>query len=150
MDSFFWLWKIPNQSTVVAVNVCVCVCVCLRVCSTGFKRGGTSVHILDIHFYCNRKHLGQMLPCSEVTCGFQTGHSFPISAWEPGEREREREGERERERERERLLNEVIIVSSLLPTLPPSSPPPPSPVPCIAFPVRTATRQPLFTPCSFP
>lgn len=33
----------------------------------------------------------QMLPCSEVTCGFETGHSFPISAWELRERERERE-----------------------------------------------------------
>lgn len=50
----------------------------------------------------------QMLPCSEVTCGFETGHSFPISAWEPASREKGRE----REREWGGLLNEVIIVSS--------------------------------------
>lgn len=68
-------------------RVCVAVYVCVCVCSTGLVKRGTSVHILDIHFYCNRKHLGQMLACSEVTCGFETGHSFPISAWEPKERE---------------------------------------------------------------
>lgn len=68
-------------------RVCVAVYVCVCVCSTGLAKRGTSVHILDIHFYCNRKHLGQMLACSEVTCGFETGHSFPISAWEPKERE---------------------------------------------------------------
>lgn len=55
------------------VEACVCVCVCERElwwCVCFFKHRGTSVHILDINFYCNRKHLDQMLPCSEVTCGF--------------------------------------------------------------------------------
>lgn len=64
-------------------------------------------------------------------------------------------GSREGEGKRvgEKLLNEVIIVSSL-PSLrllhPVSTSPAPSPDPCIAFPVRTATRHSLFTLCSFP
>lgn len=76
-----------NQNAALPSCMCGCICVCVCVCSTGLAKRGTSVHILDIHFYCNRKHLGQMLACSEVTCGFETGHSFPISAWEPKERE---------------------------------------------------------------
>lgn len=57
----------------------------------GLKRWRTPVRILDVHFYCYRKHLGQMLPCSELTCTFQTGQSFPISAWEQRASRRERE-----------------------------------------------------------
>lgn len=57
----------------------------------GLKRRRTPVRILDVHFYCYRKHLGQMLPCSELTCTFQTGQSFPISAWEQRASRRERE-----------------------------------------------------------
>lgn len=76
-----------NQNAALPSCMCGCICVCVCVCSTGLAKRGTSVRILDIHFYCNRKHLGQMLACSEVTCGFETGHSFPISAWEPKERE---------------------------------------------------------------
>lgn len=100
------LGRIPNQNTVAAVRTREFMCAYVLT-------GGTSVHILDIHFYCNRKHLGPVLPCSEVTCGFQTPHSFLIAAWE--------HSARENERETIKWGHNCLVVSSLLPASPPTA-----------------------------
>lgn len=94
----FW-WR--QRGSLCTGFCCDCSC-CPRVCKIcwecwvsshlkGLKRWRTPVRILDVQFYCYRKHLGQMLPCSELTCTFQTGQSFPISAWEQRASRRERE-----------------------------------------------------------
>lgn len=140
---WFPLWCF---SSVVAAHECVrdlwgmlCMCVCT------WKAWSTEegpVRRLDVRFYCNRKHLGQMLPCSEVTCGFQTGQSFPISAWE-AERERRGEGWGKTIK----WGHNCFLPPLLHPVL---TSPAPSPDPCIAFPVKTASRHSLFTLSSFP